>query len=81
MGAIVRYCGHRATFVADIFRVGDANVVVANGPIEKCLSRKPKDFENATHHMEDFPSAGCWKPNRGFFVVPHDQVTELKPHA
>lgn len=31
IGAIVRYCGHDATFIADVIEVGGACVVVANG--------------------------------------------------
>ena len=33
MGALVLYCGHKACFIADITRVGTANVVRASGPV------------------------------------------------
>lgn len=71
IGAIVQYCGHDATFVADIIEVGDACVVVANGDVNKHL-RRPSD--GATHHLIDFPKAGYWNPQKGIFVVPADQV-------
>lgn len=74
MGAIVQYCGHDATFIADIIQVGDACVVVANGDIDKHLRRPARD---ATHHVIDFPKAGYWSPRRGILVVPADQVKVL----
>lgn len=75
VGAIVRYCGHDATFIADIIEVGDACVVVANGDVDKFLERpaSPK----ATHHLVDFPVAGYWNPRKGMFVVPSSQVVLL----
>jgi hypothetical protein len=77
MGAIVQYCGHDATFVADIFQIGNVNVVKAGNEkhIDKQLRRPAK---NATHSLSDFPSPGCWMPQRGVFVVPEKQVKELK---
>ena len=78
VGAIVQYCGHEATFIADIWYVGNVNVVRANGPIDKCLNREPKAFTSATHHVSDFPTPGFWRPDLGVFVVPEKQVTELK---
>lgn len=77
MGAVIHYCGHDAVFVADIFRIGDVNVIKAGNekPIEKQLKRPAK---NATHHLSDFPHSGCWMPQRGVFVVPEKQVKILK---
>lgn len=76
MGAVVAYCGHDAIFNADIFRIGNCNVVRANGPISgKTLSRPIK---GATHHLSDFPKAGFWRPDLGVFVVEEKQVKELK---
>lgn len=75
VGAIVRYCGHDATFVADVIEVGDACVVVANGEINKQLVRPATD--DATHHLLDFPVAGYWNPRTGIFVVPSEQVVLL----
>ena len=75
IGAIVRYCGHNATFVADVIEVGGACVVVANGDIDKCLVRPASN--KVTHHIVDFPSAGYWNPRKGIFVVPSDQVVLL----
>ena len=77
MGAVVRYCGHDGVFVADIFRIGNVNVVVANGPVTPDnIDRSP--VARATHHLCDFPEAGCWKPRRGFFAVRANQVKDLR---
>lgn len=73
MGARVLYCGHSGWFVADIFLVGNANVIKANGPIDPGKLVRGRDDE-ATHHVVDFPKAGCWAPQRGFLVVPEGQV-------
>lgn len=70
------YCGHSGWFAADIFEIGGCNVVVANGPVSPDNIHR-EDLETATHHMVDFPIGGCWKPHRGLFAVPSDQVTEL----
>lgn len=78
IGAIVRYCGHDATFVADVIEVGSACVVIANGDIDKCLVRPAA---KATHHLVDFPSGGYWSPRKGVFVVPSEQVMVLSPLA
>ena len=77
MGAIVRYCGHDGCFVADIFLIEGANTVVANGPVTGDNLKRPASKHKPTHWLSDFPKAGCWKPERGFFVVPEDQVVEL----
>lgn len=78
VGAIVRYCGHRAYFIADIIKVGTANAVRASGPVtmEK-IARDREGYDNATHQIVDFPIAGLWSPRTGVFVVPEDQVWEL----
>ena len=77
MGAIVQFCGHRGTFIADIFEVGNVNVVHASREVNaNTLDRD--NFDEATHHITDFPKAGFWKPWIGVFVVAKNQVTELK---
>ena len=76
MGARVKYCGHDGTFVADIFEVKGANVVRANGPVTG--SNLDRQANDATHYLSDFPSAGFWCPQLGIFVVPKNQVKELK---
>lgn len=77
MGAKVVYCGHNGWFTADIFEVAGANVVHAPVPLD--LSKLVRGrADEATHHLSDFPSAGVWKPNHGFFVVPSEQVKELE---
>lgn len=75
MGARVHYCGHDGWFVADIFRIGNVNVVKANGPITNSNIKRPA--KDCTHHLSDFPAAGCWCPDRGIFVVPEQQVKKL----
>ncbi|HEX7095673.1 MAG TPA: hypothetical protein VF183_07305 [Acidimicrobiales bacterium] len=78
VGATVVYCGHDATFIADIIEVAGACVVRATGPL-----RGPKsvlDYGNtkhATHRVRDFPVAGYWNPELGVLVVPRDQVDLL----
>lgn len=78
MGALVLYCGHKAVFVADIYKIGSANVVRASGPLDKHLLRDNKDVSIATHHISDFPTPGFWRPELGILVVPANQVKELK---
>jgi hypothetical protein len=78
MGAMVKYCGHDGCFVADIFLVEGANVVVANGPVTGNNLLRPANKHKPTHHLVDFPVAGYWGAGRGVFVVPQDQVIELE---
>lgn len=75
VGALVRYCGHDAMFVADVIEINGACVVVAADRIDNCLIRPAT--AKATHHLRDFPVAGYWNPRAGFFVVPSDQVDLL----
>jgi hypothetical protein len=77
MGALVLYCGHKGSFVADIWEIGNVNVVVASRPV---LPENLDRHSEPTHHMIDFPEAGYWKPYKGMFVVPEAQVTECKSH-
>lgn len=76
MGANVLYCGHQGWFIADIFEIEGVNVVKANGKITPGNLTRNR-FDEITHHVSDFPVAGCWDPNRGFLVVPSKQVTDL----
>ena len=76
IGARVQYCGHDGWFVADIFRIGDVNVVKANGKVSGDTINRPA--VGVTHHLSDHPHPGCWCPERGIFVVPSRQVKELK---
>jgi hypothetical protein len=83
MGAVVIYCGHDASFVADIHRIGDVNVVIAHGTGSEAgfnshLTR-PADPE-ATHHLVDFPGPVYWSAARGVFAVPEGNVKALKPN-
>jgi hypothetical protein len=76
-GALVLYCGHKGCFIADIYSVGDVNVVRASAAVT--MDRLDRaNYEHSTHHIVDFPAAGFWRPDLGVFVVPQTQVTELK---
>jgi len=77
MGAKVQYCGHDGWFLADIYVVGNANVVRANGKVTGGNINRPA--EGATHALTDYPSAGFWRPDLGVFVVPGKQVRAIKP--
>jgi hypothetical protein len=77
MGALVQFCGHDGYFLADIFVVAGANVVRASHKVTAGNITRPAT--GATHHLTDFPTAGFWRPELGVFVVPQDQVRELKP--
>lgn len=78
MGAMVLYCGHDASFVADVYRVGDCNVIVANGSLDTKGNLQRPAAADCTHHVSD-AQGGVWKPNRGLFAVPEKACTELKP--
>lgn len=77
MGANVEFCGHNGWFIADIFVVGNVNVVRANGPVTSGNINR-KNLDSITHTMSDFPTAGFWRPDLGVFVVPKAQVKEVK---
>ncbi|MBX3736713.1 MAG: hypothetical protein KF715_08495 [Candidatus Didemnitutus sp.] len=78
MGATVLYCGHDASFPADVFKVGSCNIVVANGDLDKPGILTRPASADCTHHVSD-ALGGVWKPNRGFFAVPEAACQELKP--
>ncbi len=75
MGAKVQFCGHDGWFIADIFEVAGANVVRATREVNGGNLNRPA--KGATHHLEDFPKPGFWRPDLGVFVVPKSQVKEL----
>ena len=75
IGAIVQYCGHDGTFVADIFVVGNTNVVRASRNVSPENLERPA--RGATHLVSDFPIRGFWRPDLGIFVVPQKQVVNL----
>lgn len=78
MGAKVKYCGHEGMFVADIFRVGNTNVVVTEENVRGDTLVRGEALDGATHHISDSPSAGYWSPRKGIFVVPEEQVIDLR---
>lgn len=81
IGARVMFCGHNGWFLADIWKVGNVNVVRASGTFGynaafiDALERESP--EEATYQLVDFPEAGFWRPDLGVFVVPEAQVTEI----
>ena len=78
IGALVRYCGHKGVFVADIIAIEGAAVVRPSGPVTpETLDRSSTSYAKATHHVVDYPSGGFWRPDLGVFVVPANQVTVL----
>lgn len=78
MGANVMYCGHNGYFIADIMKIGNVNVVRASRAVSPGNLCRHKEFGPPTHLIVDFPSAGCWLPRIGIFVVPENQVTEIE---
>lgn len=72
-GAQVQYCGHQGYFLADVYEVAGACVVVANGAVTPANINRNR-MDKVTHHLVDFPTAGYWRPGKGIFVVPSDQV-------
>ena len=77
MGARVMFCGHAGYFVADIWHVGNVNIVHASSPVTGDTVIR-EDVELATHQLVAFPVAGFWKPLKGLFVVPEEQVKVIK---
>jgi len=76
MGATVQYCGHDGYFLADIHEVGNTNVInAASGRVD--IDKLTRPAKGATHILVDFPQAGFWKPYKGIFVVPSNQVREI----
>lgn len=78
MGAVVSYCGHNGNFIADIWQVGNTNVVRASQEVTGANLIRDDRFGKATHHLSDFPKPGFWRPDLGVFVVPQKQVKELR---
>lgn len=76
-GVIVRYCGHDASFVADIVVVAGCAVIRASGePIDSVLTRPCS--QDAEYHVEDIPEGGYWNPRKGILCVPVAQVAFIK---
>lgn len=80
IGARVQFCGHNGWFIADIIRIGNATAVRANGPVTPSNIHRT-EIHTITHRLTDFPSAGLWQADRGIFVVPEAQVTEVPTDA
>ncbi len=74
-GASVLFGGHDGWFTADIYRVGNCNVVRANGRVDLGELVRGKAGVH-THHLVDYPDPGFWRSDLGVFVVPEAQVKE-----
>ena len=79
MGAIVQYCGHDGHFIADIYKIGNTNVINASQPVTMNNLRRPA--RGCTHHISDFPTSGFWQPRKGLFVIPEEQCIEIEPEG
>lgn len=74
---------HDLVFAADLFQVGTAMVVRANGPImrgDNAFPRAAKFCEHhaPTHELHDDQGSGFWREDLGVFVVPADRLIEVK---
>lgn len=67
-GAIIWYCGHDASFVADTFEVAGAVVIRACGRVTMDSVVRPCSPE-WDFHITDFRPC-FWRPDIGVFVVP-----------
>ena len=76
IGAKVIFCNHDGAFYADIFRIGNVNVVNSTGSVSADSLERPA--EDATHQLVDFPHPGFWNQKLGVFVVPEEQGIELE---
>lgn len=82
-GAIVHEVPHGLVFAADLFQVGTAMVVRANGPIVAGgNARRIADCVGSqafaiTHELHDDRGTGFWRGDLGIFVVPADRLTEV----
>lgn len=80
-GKRVRYCGHNAWFVADVFEVEGACVVRAPEPINlQTISRADEEALSiiCDYHMIDGPGRCFWRPELGVFVVPSKQLRPVQ---
>ena len=77
IGAHVKFCNHAGWFTADIYKIGNVNVVRANGPVTTDNIVRD-DQEAITHELRDFPVSGFWRPDLGVFVVPESQVIRVR---
>lgn len=74
-GVLVQYCGHKGSFVADVFEVAGAYVVRPNGPIDLGNLDRQSSPE---YWVTDYPEAGFWRPDLGVLVVPKEQLVKME---
>lgn len=77
IGAQVQFGNHQGFFHADIFEIGNVNVVRASGPVSGDNIIRHRMHE-VTHTMQDLPEKCFWRPDLGVFVCPKKQVKEVK---
>jgi hypothetical protein len=77
-GVRVHYCGHDASFIADVRE--HAGVVVVIGPenVEEHLQRPAGKCQ---FHLVDCPVTIYWGRKRGVFAVPTAQLRDLRKEA
>lgn len=75
IGRTVRYCGHDASFVADITAVGTAYVVRHAGPLTMQNVTRPAG--RCDVHMVESASGQFWRPDLGVFVIPQDRLRKI----
>ena len=79
-GATVHMIPHDLVFQADIYEVGGAIVVRANGMIVRGVNAFPRSStfcanHPPTHELHDDHGRGFWREDLGIFVVPPDCFT------
>ena len=81
-GVLIKLAGHELFFMADLYVVGTAVVVRANGPLSQhnafYKEQLPEALRNKPYLlMQDRPVSGFWREELGVFCVPADQLTPV----
>lgn len=85
-GATVHMVPHDIVFHADLFEVGGAMVIRANGPIVHGGNAWPRSAKFCEHHLPthellDDHGTGFWREDLGVFVVTPDLLRVLPQSA
>lgn len=85
-GATVHMIPHDIVFQADLFEVGGAMVIRANGPIVHGGNAWPRSAKFCEHHLPthellDDHGTGFWREDLGVFVVTPDLLRALPQSA
>lgn len=83
-GATVHMVPHDIVFQADLYEVGGAMVVRANGPIVHGVNAWPRsakfcEHHQPTHELLDDHGTGFWREDMGVFVVTPDLLRSVPP--